>query len=359
MTSHMKVLMWMPRGWNVPGGHRVQLQRTAAALEDLGVSVTQCHQEVAPVGYWSIIHGFGLRPSEVRYARDSADRVVISTIYWNRRYRHEPDYMGSWWLTRHRVGLALRTGTAALKGANHGIKMYVSLADRASALAFEGADVLLPNSEGEATAIKEELGVTTRMVVVPNAVDEGLFSLAVRPIAQRTEVVCLGRIEPHKNQLGLIRSLRSSGLTLRIVGAAHPDHPGYAASCRREAGPNVEFSSELLHNSTAFHEMLAGVRVSVLPSWFETTGLSNLEAAATGANVVTTDRGYAREYFKEEAWYCDPALSASILHAVVCAWDHPGHPSLRERIRREFTWATCARITLEAYKMALENGRRN
>ena len=60
-------------------------------------------------------------------------------------------------------------------------------------------------------------------------------------------------------------------------------------------------------------------KVHALPSWSETTGLVSLEAALCGCNIVTTDRGYTRDYFGDMAWYCDPYDNRSIRRAVEAA----------------------------------------
>ena len=57
-------------------------------------------------------------------------------------------------------------------------------------------------------------------------------------------------------------------------------------------------------------------RVHVLPSWFETTGLVSLEAGLCRCDVREHNRGHAREYLGDFAWYCDPADPASICSAV-------------------------------------------
>ena len=59
--------------------------------------------------------------------------------------------------------------------------------------------------------------------------------------ARPTVVAYVGRIEPHKNQLGLIRELHGTGVELMIVGDEHPHHPEYVARCRREADSKVTF----------------------------------------------------------------------------------------------------------------------
>ena len=93
----------------------------------------------------------------------------------------------------------------------------------------------------------------------------------------------------------------------------------------------------------------------VLPSWFETTGLSSLEAAAMGCNIVITNKGDAKEYFMEYAYYCDPESPPSILKAVEEAARNPMNTNLPDLIRKKYTWHEAAQKTLEAYKTVLSN----
>jgi hypothetical protein len=97
----------------------------------------------------------------------------------------------------------------------------------------------------------------------------------------------------------------------------------------------------------------AAAKVHALPGWFETPGLSTLEAAAAGCNVVSTDRGLAREYLGEMAWYCDPRSLESIRAAVVAAYEGPRSQALREHVRERYGWKTAAERTLEGYRLAL------
>ena len=91
----------------------------------------------------------------------------------------------------------------------------------------------------------------------------------------------------------------------------------------------------------------------MLPSWFETTGLVSLEAALCGCNIVSTSQGYARDYFADFAWYCDPARSSSIRDAVEQAWASPPRPKLIDRVLANYTWEHTARESLRAYEMVL------
>jgi glycosyltransferase involved in cell wall biosynthesis len=94
--------------------------------------------------------------------------------------------------------------------------------------------------------------------------------------------------------------------------------------------------------------------VHVLPSYFETTGLSSLEAAVMGCNIVVTDKGDTRDYFKNDAWYCEPEDPASIRQAVEAAYDAPYNEAFRQRIFQEYTWKRAAEETLKAYMDVLK-----
>ena len=88
----------------------------------------------------------------------------------------------------------------------------------------------------------------------------------------------------------------------------------------------------------------------VLPSWFETTGLSSLESAASGCNIVITDKGDTAEYFGQYAYYCDPASADSILEAVTKAAAAPVNKALSELITSKYTWQQAARQTAASYE---------
>ena len=94
-------------------------------------------------------------------------------------------------------------------------------------------------------------------------------------------------------------------------------------------------------------------KVHVLPSWFETTGLSSIEAAVMGCNVVITDKGDAKEYFGSSAFYCDPLEPQSILAAVERASNCRYNENLHNMILKRYTWKQAAIQTLKAYQQTI------
>ncbi|MNL46427.1 hypothetical protein D3C87_1691360 [compost metagenome] len=90
-----------------------------------------------------------------------------------------------------------------------------------------------------------------------------------------------------------------------------------------------------------------------MPSWFETTGLSSLEAAIMDCNIVVTRKGDTEEYFQDLAFYCEPDNVSSIKNAVIKAFNEPCRDSLKELILKEYVWEKTAEETLKAYNLVL------
>jgi glycosyltransferase involved in cell wall biosynthesis len=99
----------------------------------------------------------------------------------------------------------------------------------------------------------------------------------------------------------------------------------------------------------------AAARAHILPSWFETPGLSSLEAGLSGCSIATTDRGSTREYFRDLADYCDPASTVSIRRAALRAYDRPRSEQLKRHILDRFTWEAAGRQTAAAYDRILKS----
>lgn len=357
----MKVLMWLSRGTEVPGGHRIQLEHTAAALRSLGLEVDEHLGPQLPSGDWDVVHGFQLGPDDVLAARQQSTAVAISTIYVGLAYEtarvgtSRPQMRG--WFGRGRRGMRYLAASMRGREALTRLAMREMNAELAQITAWSMADVLLPNAEGEARHIREDLHVRTATRVVPNAIDAQLFTSAFDTAREPGTVLCVGRVEPHKNQLGTIEALRGlPGVTLTVVGPPHPHHAAYYDQCRRAAADNVVMLPGVDHEELP--ALYAGHRTHVLASWYETTGLVSLEAAASGCTAVTTSRGHAREYFEDDAWYCDPQDPESIRRSVLGALAAEPSTRLRNRIQERFTWETTARKTLAAYEEILSRPER-
>jgi glycosyltransferase involved in cell wall biosynthesis len=169
--------------------------------------------------------------------------------------------------------------------------------------------------------------------------------------AMRSGVVCIGRVEPLKNQAMLLFALRDVDVEITLVGATNDR--GYGALCRRLATPRTRFVDRLPPDE--WTAVLQRAAVHVLPSWGDLPGFVSLEAGALGARVVAGGRGSEREYLGPDAIYVDPLDPAGIRAAVIGALESPPRiPGDRfEQRLRTFTWDDYAGRSIEAYERAI------
>ena len=346
-AGQVRVLVWSDEAYGaISGGHRVQIDRTAQALRRLDVDVRLATDEHVSLDGVDVVHSIGAPISWTRRARAARVPVVVSPIYWGQSYVFT---QGLRQTAVRRAIVALKTGRSMFRRGLPATAMRILDLTLNQVKTIETADLMLPNSRQEAEAIWSELGVSTPAHVVPNGVDHRTFVLPVE--RARSGVLYAARVEPHKNQFGLIRALAGTGVPLTIVGAAHPHHLDYMRACRAEAGPTVRFLEEQSQEQLVI--LYQGAAVHAMPSMFETTGLSSLEASLCGAAVVSTSRGYVREYFGEDIEYCEPEDPASILSAVSRALAAGPSDQLRRRILSSYTWDHTAEATLEAYRLVM------
>ncbi len=324
-----------------PAGDTVHLAETRAALAALGVETGLDLGPAPDPAGWDVVHLFNLLRADHAFLQATAATggrppLVVTPLYWNvRRLAGEGAEVSPAWLRRWEGEQRLRRRVLA----------------RAAAVLVSGL--------GEKRLLEEDFGPLPVRVV-----PAGVPRQACRPEEEETRaaaavlaeaglprgcpfLLTVARVSPHKNQLGLIRALRGSGL--RLV-AAGPVHDGaYLVRCRREAAGRAVFLGPVaapvlrgLHRLALAH---------VLASWCELPGLATLEAAAHGRPVVTTARGTALEYVGREAgvFPCDPADHRSILRACLRAVRSRPSDSLRRRVV-SFTWTRAAAALVSLYR---------
>jgi len=220
---------------------------------------------------------------------------------------------------------------------------------------LEHTDVLLPTGNAERLSICRELGVNPECVIVPASVPAGVMTAKEDPSLReryggRDFVLSVGRIEDRKNQLALIRACEQLRLPLVIVGSASIDQLKYFEDCKQVAGPNTFFVPELEREDLLAH--YATAKVHAMASWYELPGLTTLEAAAAGANAVSTNRGSAEDHLGELAWYCDPSDVRSVADAVRAAYEAPRRPRQQVIDRIAPGWVKSAEAMVRAYELA-------
>ena len=359
----MKVLFaCRPQIFAIPGGDTVQLLKMQKYLAECGVEVDISPEPAAIArDRCDLVHVFNLfdvdsMSAQAQQAKAQGLPFVITTNYWNPlEFFFETSHS-----LFHRVARALLPRQTLFEHycRQKRRRMQSELARQRRAL--EGAALVLPNSAGEAAELRRDFGLPAeKFAIVYNAVDFDDIAAADADFFSaeyglKDFVLCVGRFEERKNQLGVIEALAGLDAPLVFIGGVPPYQKPYFAACQKAARRinSVHFLSGLPQRQV--FGAMKSAKVHLLGSWWENTGLVSLEAAMCGCNVVSTDRSPWQEYFGEDAWIIDPADPPAIRHAVEEALQAPASPALAETIRNKFTWPLAADALTRAYRRVLE-----
>ncbi len=343
--------------FTVRGGDTIQVIQTATNLARYNIIVDiKLTNEKIKYEQYDLIHFFNIsRPADILFhIRKSGKPFVISPIFidyseYDQFYRKGIAGIIFRFLSADGIEY-LKTMARWISGKDKLMSLeYAWKGQRNSVIEIlKKAKLLLPNSHSEYKRLVQRYDCNQEYVVIPNGIDEGLFEYKPAVVKDPLLVICVARIEGIKNQFNLIRALNNSKFNLVIIGAAAPNQMGYYRSCRELAADNIRFIDHLPQEELVDYYQKATVQV--LPSWFETTGLSSLEAAAMGCNIVITDKGDTKEYFGTDATYCDPISPENIYIAVEKAAELSFNDSMQKKILTHYTWDQATIRTIEAYK---------
>lgn len=331
----MRVLCQVrPDFLDFPGAETTQLLGTRVHLEKLGVELQVSTDYETEPWPFDLVHLFGTwsaAPTYVHFknAKSWGRPVVLSPFYWNPldhgewRQKADRERLAAWWDVTNNLRREVLAET----------------------------DLLAPASRAEAELIQRDFGLAPPVHLVPSGVDRlyqhGDARRFTARHGQADFVLCVGRLEPEKNQLGLVEALAGTDLPLVFVGP--PTDAEYFVACQRRAD-NAVFYPPLPPLEVA--DAYAAARVHALPSWDGNVAQASLAAGLAGCNVVVSDRTAAREYLQGEAWYCDPADPGAIRQAVLAAWETPRTGALKTHLL-DCTWERAAIETLRAYEALL------
>jgi glycosyltransferase involved in cell wall biosynthesis len=343
--------------YSVPGGDTIQVSQTARCLRELGAEVDIClADDTIDYRRYDLFHYFNItRPADILFHTGKTKKpFVLSPILI--------DY--SEYDKQHRKGLSgiiLRQFSANSNeyAKTFGRWLYGKDVLQSKSYLWKGqrksireilkkAAMILPNSEAENKKLREVFEVDQDYAVVHFGVDASMFFPDDSTLKDDKMVVCAARIEGIKNQLNLIKALNNTAYTLLLVGSPAPNQKSYYDECRKIAAKNIIFHEHVPQKELLHYYKKA--KVHALPSWFETCGLSSLEAAAMGCNVAITDKGYTREYFGNDAFYCDPQCPESIFNEIEKAANTDCQTALQQKILHNYTWQEAAKITSQVYK---------
>ena len=224
---------------------------------------------------------------------------------------------------------------------------------------YRAVDVVVAMSENERGRICESFGISPERVrVVHCAVGpridvpesrrlEVLQRLSLPP---RFALALCDYGSPRKNILRLVQAVRPTGIPLVLAGYA--SRGTYLDRIRAEAlgASNIAIRGPIADSDVP--ALYASWSVYCQPSREEGAGLSAMEAASYGANVIATSVGGIREHLGPSACYVAPSSTNEIVDAVRTAWETPLTGGVGRFVIEERNWAASVAEMMSAYELA-------
>lgn len=329
----------------VSGGINTQITKTIEAFEAKGNKVILFNQwEKYNWQEFDIVHIFRADSANLAMAQWlNSNKVpfVVSPIFYS---THNP----------FKIKLSIKIteiGQTFLSGLTSDLMIKKEICNLSS--------LILPNTNAEKELIQHSMDIPdSKFTVIPNGIDTSFTNakpdLFHNKYGVSNFILSTGHFGfKRKNLLRLLKSVENIQCPLVLIGSLFNDE--YSNKCKEliNSSDKIIWIDSLSHNDPLLASAYAAASVFALPSFYETPGLSALEAAVCGCKIVISPLGGTKEYFKGYAKYPNPLQTKSIEKAISDSLKEENHPSLQKLIIDNFNWNNVADLTLNAYDKAI------
>lgn len=291
-----------PWAFFTPGGGEIQLLKYIQILKDMEVEIHKFDPWKPEIRQGDILHYFSCMSGSfpfLSYLKSKGIKIIVSPNLW--------------------VTLETKNDFPSRE-----IEEILKLSDRIICNSNAECDLL-----SECYSVNREQFVTVYNGFDSNylySVDDAKCFLDKYEIPQQY-ILNVANIEPRKNQLNLIKSMKYFP-DFKLIICGHIRDSKYATNCFELAGDQCIYLGYLDHCSSDLRAIYQSCSLFALPSMVETPGLAALEAKASGVQVVITNIGSTREYFGNSVFYVDPCDVTSITGGI--------HNALTNNISKDF-----------------------
>lgn len=331
--------------FNIGGGAETQILKTRKFLNKKNCNVKLFDMWTDKIEDYDILHIFNPGNFPVESAKlaslcnDIGVKICVSPIYWF-SFKNSSNIMKAY---TYSLKLPLLKELTSSIGTYNYIKEL-----------FERSDVIIPNTQEESNLLRSIFNIKkSKISLVPNGVElrfkKGNNNLFKEKFGLNNFILYVGGVYPRKNVLKLINAFRNTDINSNLVIIGKEVDKNYFSLCKKASDKRVIFLPPLPHDSEMLVSAYKAAKVVVLPSYFETPGLSCLEGGLAGSNIVITEVGGTKEYFGDNVWYINPNNEKSISEALFSAYMSPKSTKLSKNIENKFTWDKIAEEMLKIY----------
>lgn len=363
------------------GGDTVQIENTAKELRNLGVSVDIESSNSINLSSYDIVHIFQLdwvcepylqainvkkfnKPlvlSPIHHSNSEVEnfekydrydfRRIVNILVPSQEYR---EILKNFYRALVELNLSKLAPTM--------LSLYDGFRNEQKKV-LDLSDVVVVQTEEEARNLREDYKTDFKWKKIVNGVGEVFFlQNSEKFISEENYILTVGRIEARKNQLRIIEAVKKFreedkvDVKLVVIGERNSRNPEFLYRFERKL---KKYDWVLYFPKVPYAKMpqvFRGAKVCVSASWFETTGLTLLEAVISGCNVVSPLGGTGkrvREYLHEIPYYCDIVDISSIKEAIKKAY-YAKRPEVALEYKENFTWASVAKELVAVYNYLLK-----
>lgn len=342
----MKLIYFVrPNILTKPGGDTIQILNTKRALEALkrGLNIIICHnlrELKLEIEGADGIHFFGIQIPDViseavYYCKRKGKKLFLSTIYWDFLYASLVNTFFEYfnvYPTKYIEMFApiYKKVLKAYANTTHKEKIGSKIYIRKRSEIISQFDFIFPNSNEELAIISSDFlmdlnDLKEKSRIIPNAGGfiNDIRSIETKPKNRERIILQVGRIEPTKNQMNVIRAIsRLKGVKYVIIGNTFNKKYYNHVKFNAEKSGNISLIPEMPHDMMKL--IYSKARLHILPSFRESPGLASLEAYFNGANIIVAgERFCPTKFYKFDkiATICDPFDIYSIHNAIEAAFE--------------------------------------
>jgi glycosyltransferase involved in cell wall biosynthesis len=362
-------------------GDTVQLLKTKKYLErnyHCKISILTSANEINST--YDLVHIFNLQTHKlseafVRKAKKLNIKIAFSTIFWDLHYAVAYDFLLRYlkiidpkYLNLYGLKFLLQNFSKIIGKPLYYSNNYIN----SIKFMIDNSDVLLPNSEEEITCIVNHIkadidSIKRKSMVVFNSVDTIEPDQAGKRNNKKSKelmktlklpqeyILCVGRIEPIKNQYSIIKAMEQEDIPLVFAGdkESNPSYFNYLLT--KTNNKNIYFIGQVPHENLM--EIYKNALVHVLPSFRESPGLASIEALANGCKCVVSNEKFCpvKTYFGNNVTVIDPTKIYSLYKGILSEIEEKRDLTEISKIAKgRFNWEITAQQTYAAYKKILD-----
>jgi len=178
--------------------------------------------------------------------------------------------------------------------------------------------------------LDEDKCIVTNICILKSYFSNPDIGLAKTICDYEKYVLCLGRVEPIKNQLSIIRALSELGLNGVFAGGGLDKQ--YLLKCKNEGNGSVQFLPYIKPCSALLVSLIASSQ-AVIEVGYDPSGRSSLEAALLGRPLVLSNDEWTNEYFENTVYKANPDSLDEIISAIkLCVHDLEGENKSKQAL---------------------------